>query len=87
MASGLYQNRKPNNRNRRGITGNEHGLWAIRKWKAQQQPNRLGITGQKTWPLGFTKMKSPAAAIKGWVSQDKKNGLWVFRKWKAQQQP
>jgi hypothetical protein len=32
-------------------------------------------------------MKSPAAAIKGWVSQDKKNGLWVFRKWKAQQQP
>jgi len=55
--------------------------------KPSSSHNRLGITGQKKGPLRFTKMESPAAAIIGWVSQDKKNGLWALPKSKAQQRP
>ncbi len=34
---------------------------------------QIGLPNSK-WPLGFTKMESPAAII-GWVSQDKEMGF------------
>jgi hypothetical protein len=77
MASGLYQNGKPSSHNRLGITGQRNGLYQNGKPSSH---NRLGVTGPKKWPLGFTKLESPAEAIIGWVSQDQKKRSLGFTK-------